>query len=706
MKPSSNITGSIHVSRDTCRRYVESSELEWLEANGCGDFASGTVANVNTRRYHGWYTAATLPPYGHALTLAKLEESVCMAGRDRPLGCNVYNYTTIHPEAHELLEGYQLNPWPTWQWQAFGITVQREILMLHGRQGVAVHYSLQFPNDEPREPMAIELRPLFAWRNYHDIKPRGPEREVRFNEVAYPDDETGWFWHAPHPFGSSGDQQSLKLFQNASAELDWEAEPFWYFDFSYAVEQLRGDPTREDLYSPGEFYAEIDPDDGLTLWFGLEPLIGLSEHWPELREAELKRRRELVVPGREQHPVACQLARAADQFVVEHPATDVEGARQRLAVIAGYPWYTEWPRDSLISLPGLLLSTGCLDDAYRLITSHVELLKDGLLPNFAADNDGSYFYNACDASLLLIRAARQWEQAPGHESAEQARGKLQRELLPLFQEILRNLLNGTHHGIHVDESDGLLVADDPSAPLTWMNAINGPTVITPRRGKPVEVNALWVNALGLVASWSKEAGQADAEREFTSLHEKAAESFATRFWNEERGCLYDVVDTPTSVGNDTLLRPNQLLAIPQEQVGLNRTRKSAIFDAMERLITPFGLRTLAEGEHGFRPRFEGDRTERMESMHQGSVWPWLLGTYIDALFIVGADSTDYTGETTRRRAREVIRPVLESLNKGCIGQLAELYDATTPHHPHGCPAMAWSIAEILRVCVQCDLFDE
>lgn len=691
--------GRLVIGQADCRRFDRSSELEWLEANGLGSFASGTVSGAHTRRYHGLLCAALQPPVARVLTLSRLEDNVCVAGREMALGTNVYKSTTVHPEGFRLLKSFELDPWPVWTYDVLGMKVQREIAMIHERQGVFVRYSSINEDQESPEPLMLRLRPLFAWRGYHDIKREAPEREVALERADGSDRR--WIAraarnHTPRSIGESRHPEiavpaDLKLHFESSHPLLVLPEHHWYFDFSYAIEAHRGDPTREDMHSPGEIFVEVPPGESFTIWIGLEPLSNAepsADLHNQALQAERERRCALAVPQYESSPVGCRLSRAADQFIVRR-------RKDLYSVIAGYPWFTDWGRDTMIALPGLTLTTGKTDVALKILTAFSSVMNKGIIPNRFPDENDIPEYNTVDATLWMFEATARYVNATGDwHSLEHC---LYRSLCDVVEWHTR----GTHYNITVDPADGLLRGESRGIQLTWMDAKADDTVFTPRYGKPVEINALWVNALRHLESWAHRFGDVAMAQRCEALAEKASESFNLRFRIPGLPGLADVVDGDGPGTYDGKLRPNQIFAVSLPHTPLAPEHFGSVVDAVAAsLITPRGLRSLSADDPQYKPVYAGDRFSRDASYHQGTVWSWLIGPFIEAYFRTYGQNLE-----TRRHAWHLVSPLILHLEECGLGQISEIFDGNPPHAARGCFAQAWSVAELLRVLVEYNLFE-
>jgi predicted glycogen debranching enzyme len=690
--PPSPILGALRIDAARCRDFEESSRLEWLESDGLGGYACGTVAGVLTRRYHALLIAALLPPVERRALLSHLDETLEIGGpggapQRVELASHAWAEGPIQPRGFELLSGFALDPWPTWTYELAGRgALRREVAMLHERAGVVIRYAW-----EGTEPLALTLRPFFAWRDYHDILKRRPAGEIKAVPANKEDDWkeplTAWRFSPFHPPLRGPIPSKVAVFLNANAPLAFQEEERWAEGFAYAIEQERGDPEPEDKHSPGEFSTRLEPGQSLALWFGMEPLE--AEVLDALLRVERERRAALTLPAYPDHPDARLLARAADQFIVRRGSG-------LATVVAGYPWFTDWGRDTMISLPGLALDTGRLAEAEGMLFAFAEATDRGMIPNRFPDEGEAPAYNTIDASLWFFEAAGQWLEAGGN------RELFHRRLWPVFQSILKWHERGTRHNIGVDPSDGLLRGGETGTQLTWMDAKVDDEVFTPRHGKAVEINALWVNALRRMAEWAQDLGELHVRSHCDDLADRAADSFEEKFWNEERGYLFDVIESDGPQHRDPALRPNQILAVSLWRTPLPPELFQPVLEAVEKsLAAPMGLRSLASEEPGYFGFYGGSRYQRDSQYHNGPVWGWLLGPYVSAVFRVRGDSPE-----TRQAMRAYLRPVLEFLRGRGLGQIAEIYDGDAPRAPRGCFAQAWSVAEAIRVLARHRLLDE
>jgi len=645
------------IGREACVDYARSSRLEWLETNGRGGFALGTASGANTRRYHGLLVASLRPPVDRVVTLARLEETLLGAPGEVPLATNQYP-GTLHPTGYRLLEEFRLDPFPTWRFRVGEACIERRLFLVHGAETVVVVY-------ESDRPVRLRVEPLLAFRDYHSLAHRNDSARA---DVA--EEEQGGVRRLT--FRPYAGLPPLFLHHPGAP---FRAAPTWHEKVEYLEELDRGLDFREDLLVPGSFVLEVGPGQPAWVAATLDAAAGFdAQGVRRLETEELGRRRQMggAVDGR--------LRMAADQFVV----TRADGSP---TVIAGYPWFTDWGRDTMISLPGLLIATGQLERARAVLEGFLRHLDGGLVPNRFPDQSGPAEYNTVDATLWMFQAVHAYLRAGGE------RGFVRDVFFPRAQEILEAHVQGTHQGIRVDPEDGLLVAGGPGTNLTWMDArVNGQPV-TPRHGKPVEVNALFHNALRLMERWASGFGDAARSREYGALAARVGASFERAFWNSSKGCLHDVI---LPEGPDGRVRPNQILALSLAFPLLAEMRRLAVLRKVEaELLTPVGLRTLARGEPGYQPHYGGGPAERDAAYHQGLVWPWLIGPFVDAYLAVHGNSAE-----TRKHCRGLLSGLERHLvEEGCLGSISECFEAEEPFRPVCAPAQAWSVAEVLRLRV-------
>jgi predicted glycogen debranching enzyme len=641
---------TITLSRDGLNEFDSAVRREWLVTNGLGGFACSTVAGVNTRRYHGLLVASLRPPLERTLMVAKLDVVAIYRGRRYELATNEYADGTIAPRGCVLLDSFRLEgAVPVWTWQIGDAIVEQRIWMAHGANTTYVQFSVV----RASEPLQLELTPLCTYRDYHS-QHRG-YRETLVTQLGNGVRVDAFFGARPYRL----------LADRGTCALASE----WHWNFKHRAESERGLDDLEDLFRPALFT--------MTLAAGATGAMTLTASDAEpapatpALEAERARQAALLQLAAGRNESFGQLVLAADQFIVER-----QGG---LTVIAGYPWFGDWGRDTMIALPGLTLTTGRPDIAANILRTFAKFVSDGLLPNRFPDGAEVPEYNTVDATLWYFVAIDEYVRASGDR-------KLLEELFPVLRSIVSWHQRGTRHGIRVDEQDGLLRAGEDGVQLTWMDAKIGDWVVTPRTGKAVEINALWFNALAIMRDFAQQLGDAEAARDYGSASERVARSFNERFWYAEGGYLYDVVDSPG--GDDASIRPNQLFAISLRHPLLDNGRAKAVLDrCQQELWTPVGLRSLAPTDPRYISSYGGSPRDRDAAYHQGTVWSWLLGPFAIAHYRIYNDAP---------AALALLNGVAAHLRDACLGQVSEIFDAEAPFAPRGCFAQAWGVAETLR----------
>ena len=657
-------TPGLDWGREVCGRLDVAETREWLCTNGIGGFASGTVAGLLTRRYHGLLVAALAPPLGRTLLVSKVDERLRYAGRPWDLAVNRWADGTIAPAGHRLLERFHLEgTTPVWTFAVADARLEKRVWMEPGASTTYVRYRLVHGG----EPAELEIDVFVNHRDYHAT--------TRAD---------GWTMDvAREPAGlcvtAFGGARPVRI-RCPGAEI--APVHVWHLGYHLAAERARGLDALDDHLRAGVLRFVLAPGEARTVTLSAEPAPDPDGEaaWRrrEAQETGLLRRWRAVAPG---GPAAVpgwidQLVLAADQFVCRRPLAD---APDGMTVIAGYPWFGDWGRDTMIALPGLCLVTGRPEMAGRILRTFARFVDRGMVPNRFPDAGDAPEYNTVDATLWYVEAVRATVEATGDDG-------LAADLFSVLEEIVRWHQAGTRHGIGVDPADGLLRAGEPGVQLTWMDARVGDWVVTPRTGKAVEINALWHNALAAMAALARRLGRPAARWEAEAA--RAAAGFA-RFWSETTGHCHDVIDGPGGV--DPALRPNQILAVALPASPLPAERQRRVVDACARhLLTSVGLRSLAPGHPEYRPRYEGGPRERDAAYHQGTVWGWLLGPFALAHLRVHGD---------RAAARAFLEPMRHHLAEGGVGTISEIFDAEPPFTPRGCPAQAWSVAETLRAWV-------
>ncbi len=661
---------AIDFGREVCGDLATATRREWLVTNGIGGFASGTVANALSRRYHGLLTAALHPPLGRTLLLAKLDETAEYdgvypnSGRLTPLYVNRWEDSAVEGNGHHAINRFHLEgTTPVWTYAVANALLEKRIWMQPGANTTYVQYHLT----RATGPLGLTIKALANYRDYHSttiVNDWSPAVEPVARGVRIT------MFDGARPFYLLSDRAAI------TPQFDW------YEDFFLAIEEQRGqrDVTEDHLYlaqlqvllRPGERFIVVASTEPSPHMNGDEALAERRAH-----EAALLERGETTGAG----DAWRQLVLAADQFIVNRPTPgDPDGK----SIIAGYHWFSDWGRDTMIALPGLTLATGRPEVAASILRTFAHFVDQGMLSNRFPDAGETPEYNTVDATLWYFVALHEYLAATGDTA-------LARELFPVLAGIIDWHIRGTRYNIHVDPADGLLFAGEAGVQLTWMDVKVDDWVVTPRIGKPVEINALWYNALRIMADLAGRLGE-DAGQ-YAALAERVRAGFE-RFWNAPLGYCFDVIDGPAGIadvvaGNDGRLRPNQLLAVSLPYSPLPAERQRSIVDACGRhLLTAHGLRSLSPDDPGYIGRYGGDRRKRDGAYHQGTVWGWLIGPFALAHLRVYGD---------RAAARSYLEPLLQHLNDHGLGSISEIFEGDAPFAPRGCIAQAWSVAEALRV---------
>jgi predicted glycogen debranching enzyme len=652
---------------------------EWLVTNGLGGYASGTVPGVMTRRYHGLLIAALPAPLGRVVMLSHVAEQVRFAdGRCVEIGGRERSGDAADAHGTGYLTEFRLEAGlPVWRYDAEGLVIEKRLFLPHMQNTVQLSYELLSGAD----CVQLSVRPSVNFRAQEAPVSEPLAWPYEFRAVA------GHF-----EICVSGSPLPPLLIKLSARDTAFTLKTMRLDNVLYPVEESRGYQARGDLWSPGFFGLTLYARQPATLVASTESIETINVMPPEaLFEAERGRRRRLLALADSDGigDVKSELVLAADQFIISPAGRIQESARAHAygdevrTVIAGYHWFTDWGRDTMISLEGLTLTTGRYTEAGYILRTFAHYVRDGLIPNMFPEGEQEGLYNTADATLWFFHAIDRYVALSGD--------KLTLAMLyPTLKRIVDCHIKGTRFGIHVDERDGLLVQGAPDVQLTWMDAKVDDWVVTPRRGKAVEINALWFNALRLMQGWAADHG--DNAAGYGARADLAERSFNQRFWYAEGGYLFDVVDAEGG-GNDRKCRPNQVLAIALPHAILSRERWVPVLQIVrDRLLTPIGLRSLAPGDRDYKPRYFGDLRSRDAAYHQGTVWAWLIGPFLDAWLKVHPD--DVAG------ARRALQGFVPHLNEACIGSISEVFDAEAPFTPRGCIAQAWSVAELLRVWVK------
>jgi predicted glycogen debranching enzyme len=652
---------TVKFGREACS-YLESAEnREWLTTNGIGGYASGTVAGMLTRRYHGLLVAALKPPLGRTLLLSKLEEAATYVGSEYQLSANRWSDGAVSPEGFLNIQSFDLDGTiPVWRFACANAVIEKRIWMKQGANTTYIRYTLT----RATAPLTLSIKALVNYRDYHGTTHAGGwnmnieniDRGIRI--VAFP---------------------GATPFYMLSDKAETHSTHDWYYGFNLALEQYRGLDYVEDHLHAATFRATLNPDESLTLVASTdenadsngERALGSQMSY----EKELTEKLRSTIPGKARQIPSwiVQLALASDQFIVNRTLQEDPDGK---TIIAGYHWFGDWGRDTMISLPGLTISTGRPDVCRSILRTFAKYVDRGMLPNRFPDSGEQPEYNTVDATLWYFEAIRAYHEATGDDD-------LISELFSLLTQIIDWHTRGTRYNIHVDPEDGLLFSGEKGVQLTWMDAKIGDWVVTPRIGKPIEINALWYNALLTMAKFAKRVKK--SSKEYESAARKASQGFS-RFWDDKLGYCYDVIDGPG--GNDTSLRPNQIFAVSLPESPLTTPQQKAVVDICAlRLLTSHGLRSLDSRNPQYKGHYGGDQFHRDSAYHQGTVWGWLSGPFVLAHLKVYKDPI---------QAREFLEPMCNQLLTHGLGTLSEIYDGDAPFYPRGCIAQAWTVAEVLR----------
>ncbi len=657
------ILGRSHLStfETACRR-------EWLVSNGLGSYACGTVGGANTRRYHGFLIASRTPPVGRTLLVAKVEVSLEYLGQLYHLGGNEFAGGAVDPRGFIHIESFSLEHGiPRWRYALADALIEQCIFMAPDAQTSYLTLEVK----RAAAPVRCELKPLLTHRDHH-AQSRGRQ---------------------PLEMQLSGAHLTVRAATEPACHLMVEGARIapldeWYWNFLHREEYARGLDALEDLYAPGRFEVPLGAGRPVVLTASTEPTPppAAAEVRRTLEARSIKRRAALPPAAPEWVAV---LATATDTFIAHRAGAGAGAAPGEVAsgapatVIAGFPWFADWGRDTMIALPGLATVLGRHDVTRSALRTYAGYLDRGMLPNRFPDEGAPPEYNTADATLWFFRAL------DAHLEAERD-PDLARELEPKLMSILRAHHEGTRYGIHVDPADGLLHAGEPGTQVTWMDAKQGDHVFTPRIGKPVEINALWLNALDVTRRLTRSLRHAAEERLCAEWLERASTGFQ-RFWNAGSNALYDVLDAADGAEADARIRPNQIFAVALPYSPLAREAQRAVVESCAReLLTSYGLRSLSPSDPGYRGQYRGNAWERDAAYHQGTAWSWLLGPFALAHYRVYGDAA---------AAQSFLEPIAEHLSDACVGQVSEIFEGDAPHEPRGCFAQAWGVAEILRAWV-------
>lgn len=642
---------------DQLQDFIFSSNLEWLETNGIGGYASSTVAGANTRRYHGLLVAATKPPLGRMVVLSKLEETIVAGDRRVELGCNQYP-GAVYPEGYRYLKSFRRDVFPEFEYQAGNFRLKKTVAAIHGENTTVVVYEVL----DAEEDFQLELLPMYACKDFHS--------EAKANDSLH-----FHYLFDEGTFRTMNYQDCPEIFIHVPGSSFIEQRN-WFYNFEHLVEQHRGLDFKEDLYSHGRFAVNLRKGDKLGVIISTESPID-RDAVTMLNQERV--RRNTWTKKFDGHDLLRRLALAADQFIVQRG--DLH------SVIAGYPWFSDWGRDTMIALPGLCLVTGRHQEYKQILKAFAEHVSDGMIPNRFPDYHEEPEYNTIDATLWFFVAVYRYHKTTGDDA-------FVKELLPVLKEIIDWHYRGTRYNICVDAEDELLAGGHDGVQLTWMDAKVGDWVVTPRQGKPVEINALWYNALKSMAHFQQRVANKEGAAVYEQKAARVLESFNEKFWNSTRKCLYDCVDHDYKNPD---LRPNQVYAISLPFPLLAKDRAISVLKMIgQYLLTPRGLRSLEPGHHDYKGSYGGGPWNRDSAYHQGTAWGYLMGPYIDALMYV-------KGDKAKKEASVLLTQFLAHLDERGVGSISEIFDGDAPHAARGCIAQAWSVGEALRVAVDYNL---
>lgn len=661
-----SILAEVQFGREVCGDLDAAEKREWLVTNGMGGFASGTVAGTATRRYHALLVASVQPPAVRTVLVSGLDETVRYLDASHSLATNRWASGFISPSGYLQLESFYLEGTkPVWHYALADALLEKRVWMKQGENTTFVQYSLV----RASAPVDLEAKVLVTYRDFHATT-HAQEWQLMVDPV-----ESGL---------------RITAFDNAvpffvkSADGTFQPHQEWYRDYFLPVEKTRGLDDTEDRFFAGLFHGQIEAGQSVTLVFSTDPLTALDGE--QARSSQANHDLALFHAWQKQYAAISsspaddepgwfwQLVLAADQFVVDRP---LPGNADGRSIIAGYHWFCDWGRDTMIALPGLTLATGRPEIARQILKSYAAFVDGGMLPNNFPDAGGKPDYNTADATLWYFEALRQYVQATQDFD-------LLTELFPILAGIVDAHVCGTRFNIKVDPLDGLIFAGSPNVQLTWMDAKVGDWVVTPRMGKPVEINALWINALQTISEFAHLLARPFDGYE--KLAAKATKNFQ-KFWNSESNCCFDVIDTPSG-GNDPSIRPNQIVAVSLPVSPLSDRQQKAVVDiCAQQLLTSHGLRSLASSDPSYKGHYGGDARERDSGYHQGTVWAWLLGPFALAHFRVYRD---------RHIARSFLEPLGRTIYTAGLGTIGEIFNGDPPFADIGAIAQAWSVGELFR----------
>ncbi|MHB9093307.1 MAG: amylo-alpha-1,6-glucosidase [Eubacteriales bacterium] len=646
-------------SRNELANFDRGMDKQWIVANGLGGYASSTILGANTSKYHGLLFASLRPPGERTLLLVKLDEEITIDEKSYPLASN-HTGTGVYPGGHHYLQSFELRPYPTYTYAIEDVIVEKVVFMVRGANTTIVRYTVYAGHDKP---VKFKVTPFVNCRHYHHTTQKNSwpfKQSVEKNSVlieAYPG--------AP----------KLSLYSDKAEYL--RGPGYWFEGMYYSQEDRRGLDPWEDHFMPGHFEFELTTGQSVGIIASTEDEKEVNN--PLLEQVSSERRLANLIEDAGFHEeFVNRLILAADTFIVTRQSTGAQ------TIIAGYPWFTDWGRDTMIALPGLTLVTKRFKEAREILRTFAKYCDKGLIPNMFPDLGEKPLYNTADASLWFFQAVCKYISYTGDH------GFIKKEIYPALREIISSYRQGTVFNIKMGD-DGLISAGEPGQQLTWMDAKVGDWVVTPRQGKPVEINALWYNALQVMSQLAQTYG--DKSGEYARLAETVRAEFVKQFWNPRKNCLYDVI---TGDGADGSVRPNQIFAVSLQYSPLDHSKQVHVVNTVWReLYFSYGLRSLSPDSHDYHGRYSGDVVQRDAAYHQGTGWGWLIGPFITSYRKIH----DYSAESKTITER-FIAPFKAHLWDYGIGSVSEIFDGDPPHTPRGCFSQAWSVAEVLRAYVE------
>jgi predicted glycogen debranching enzyme len=671
---------NIQFGREICGDLHNAETREWLVTNGIGGYASGTIAGLLTRRYHGLLVAALNPPLGRTLMLTKLDEVALYDGQDYHLGCDRWTDGSINPQGYHQIEQFCLvGTIPTWQFACADAILEKRIWMQQGENTTYIHYQFK----RGTQSLKLAIKALVNHRDYHsDTQSDDWQTTIADIDLEMDSGMDSGIAITAYPGASP-----LYLF---SPKAEIELAQTWYYKFDLAAERERGLTDHEHHLHVATFTITLHPGESFTIIASSQSKVNLNadlalQQRQNYEQTLLKSWKTNHSNSEKLSPSWIQqLVLAADQFIVDRPLPSEPNGK---SIIAGYPWFSDWGRDTMISLPGLTIATGRPEIARSILKTFAQYVDQGMLPNRFPDAGETPEYNTVDATLWYFEAIRIYYNATEDDD-------LLQELFPVLAEIIHWHCQGTRYSIHLDAADGLLYAGEAGVQLTWMDAKVGDWVVTPRMGKPVEINALWYNALRSLAKFARQLNK--PYQEYEALADRLLATFG-RFWNREMGYCYDVIDSPT--GDDPTFRPNQIFAVSLPHGSLNgwdplltpQQQRQVVDRCSQKLFTSYGLRSLSPDDLHYRGHYGGNPLQRDGAYHQGTTWGWLIGAFVQAHLRVYQNPT---------LARQFLEPMAHHLAEAGLGSLSEIFDGDVPIAPKGCIAQAWTVAEVLRSWVE------